>query len=199
MQERKEADAILARNAEAAKSSRKQAENEERLKENLEHDKVFFDITIDGVPVGRIVFKLYFDSVPKTADNFKSLCTGSKGVGRTGYRLHFKGSGFHRVIKDFMIQAGDFTAGNGTGGESIYGLRFPDENLRNGARHTRPGLLSMANSGVSSLSSSSSSSCCRESAAAPARFTAREGVTSLNYFSIQGPHHTHVHARYFQR
>ena len=96
MAERKEADAIMARNAEAAKEARKQADAQERMQTNLAHDKVFFDIAVDGVKIGRIVFKLHFETVPKTADNFKSLCTGSKGVGRSGYRLHFKGSGFHR-------------------------------------------------------------------------------------------------------
>jgi hypothetical protein len=145
---RKEADAILAKNEAASKLARRQADAQERQIDNLENDKVFFDISIDGVPVGRIVMKLYFDTVPRTADNFKCLCTGSRGVGKTGFRLHFKGSGFHRVIKDFMIQGGDFTAGTGTGGESIYGPRFPDENLKNHRKHTKPGLLSMANSGT---------------------------------------------------
>ncbi|KAJ4287083.1 cytochrome P450 monooxygenase 41 [Collariella sp. IMI 366227] len=91
--------------------------------------RVFFDITIGGKPAGRITFELFNDVVPKTAENFRALCTGEKGVGKMGKPLHFKGSAFHRVIKQFMIQGGDFTAGNGTGGESIYGAKFADEML----------------------------------------------------------------------
>ncbi|OTB09175.1 hypothetical protein M426DRAFT_316468 [Hypoxylon sp. CI-4A] len=106
---------------------------------------VFFDVTIGGKPAGRITFELYDDIVPKTADNFRALCTGEKGVGKTGKPLHYKGSGFHRIIKQFMIQGGDFTAGDGTGGESIYGEKFEDENFE--LKHERPFLLSMANAG----------------------------------------------------
>lgn len=107
--------------------------------------RVFFDVTVDKAPLGKVVFELYNDVVPKTADNFRALCTGEKGNGTSGKPLHYKGSGFHRIIKQFMIQGGDFTAGNGTGGESIYGEKFEDENFE--LKHEKPFLLSMANAG----------------------------------------------------
>merc|ERR1711862_530672 len=91
--------------------------------------KAFFDMTIGGAAAGRITMELRADVAPKTAENFRSLCTGEKGTGKSGKPLHFKGSAFHRVITDFMCQGGDFTAGNGTGGESIYGAKFADENF----------------------------------------------------------------------
>ena len=111
----------------------------------MSNPRVFFDINIGDVPAGRIVFELFADVTPRTAENFRALCTGEKGVGQSGKPLHFKGSGFHRIIQRFMCQGGDFTRGNGTGGESIYGEKFKDENFQ--LKHDQPNLLSMANAG----------------------------------------------------
>ncbi|CAM4547520.1 peptidyl-prolyl cis-trans isomerase D isoform X1 [Lepidochelys kempii] len=108
--------------------------------------RVFFDVDAGGERVGRIVLELFADVVPKTAENFRALCTGEKGIGpTTGKPLHYKGCPFHRIIKKFMIQGGDFSNQNGTGGESIYGEKFEDENFH--YKHDRAGLLSMANAG----------------------------------------------------
>lgn len=128
--------------------------------------RCFFDVTLGSLPAGRIVFELYPDITPKTCENFRALCTGEKGLGKTTEKpLHYKGVIFHRVVKDFMIQSGDFSAGTGVGGESIYGgtfegtslsvasLLFPipvllsDENFT--LKHDKPFLLSMANRGKS--------------------------------------------------
>lgn len=106
--------------------SEKGAKSSDGEKSKRERFRTFFDVTLGGLPAGRIVFELYADVAPKTAENFRALCTGEiQSLGKiTGKHLHYKGVIFHRVVKDFMIQSGDFSAGNGTGGESIYGGTF---------------------------------------------------------------------------
>ncbi|KAH9011902.1 cyclophilin-like domain-containing protein [Lactarius pseudohatsudake] len=116
------------------------------------HSRVFMDFSIDGSPVGRVIFELFNDIVPKTSENFRALCTGEKGLSPLSDRpLYYKNSIVHRSIADFMVQGGDFTKRNGTGGESIYGGPFADEDL------THPldaeGLLCMANRGPNTNSS----------------------------------------------
>mmetsp|Transcript_31382 Transcript_31382/g.47440 ORF Transcript_31382/g.47440 Transcript_31382/m.47440 type:complete len:194 (+) Transcript_31382:66-647(+) len=108
-------------------------------------NKVFFDVEIEGGDKGRITLGLFGDAVPKTVENFRALCTGEKGVGKAGVPLHYKGSTFHRIIPNFMIQGGDFTQHNGRGGESIYGEKFADENFD--LKHEDAMYLSMANAG----------------------------------------------------
>ncbi|EGV19991.1 peptidylprolyl isomerase [Thiocapsa marina] len=110
-----------------------------------DNPKVALDVTIGGEPAGTITIELFADVVPKTAENFRALCTGEKGMGKSGKPLTYAGSPFHRIIPGFMIQGGDFTRGNGTGGESIYGEKFADENFE--LKHTEAGMLSMANAG----------------------------------------------------
>ncbi|XP_008053993.1 peptidyl-prolyl cis-trans isomerase A-like [Carlito syrichta] len=105
---------------------------------------VFCNIAVDGKPLGRVSFELFADKIPKTAENFRALSTGKKGFG-------YKGSCFHRIIPGFMCQGGDFTRHNGTGGKSIYGEKFDNENFI--LKHTGPGILSMANAGPNTNSS----------------------------------------------
>ena len=122
------------------------AENAGTANQEYRNPRVFFDLNVGGRRLGRLVMELFADVVPRTAENFRCLCTGERGVGqKTGKALHFRGTIFHRVIKGFMAQGGDFQSGNGTGGESVYGGKFEDENFV--MMHNGPGVLSMANAG----------------------------------------------------
>eukprot|EP00933_Yihiella_yeosuensis_P070930 TRINITY_DN7909_c0_g1_i1.p1 TRINITY_DN7909_c0_g1~~TRINITY_DN7909_c0_g1_i1.p1 ORF type:complete len:374 (+),score=88.96 TRINITY_DN7909_c0_g1_i1:44-1165(+) len=123
-----------------------------RSKESLEgRPKVFMDVQVGNTAVGRIVIELFSDIVPKTAENFRALCTGEKGLGDSGKELHYKNSIFHRVVPGFMVQGGDVTKGNGNGGESIYGYTFDDESFD--LSHDAAGLVSMANKGPNTQNS----------------------------------------------
>ncbi|WOL19011.1 peptidyl-prolyl cis-trans isomerase CYP19-4-like [Canna indica] len=107
--------------------------------------KVFFDVEISGQPAGRIIMGLYGKIVPKTAENFRALCTGEKGISQDGFPLTYKGSPFHRIIPKYVIQGGDFILHNGSAADSIYGGLFDDESFK--VHHSKPGILSMANVG----------------------------------------------------
>ncbi|KAK3200456.1 hypothetical protein Dsin_023871 [Dipteronia sinensis] len=111
----------------------------------MANPRVFFDLNIGGHPTGRLVIELFADSTPITVENFRALCTGEKGIGKTGKPLHYKGATFHRVIPGLMFYGGDIGQGNGTGGESIYGANFTDENFVK--HHIGPRILSMDNTG----------------------------------------------------
>jgi len=157
---RKEYDAIKKASAEAKKKEKatfgnmfkamgsmyaEKKEVEKPIKFEGPLPRVFFDMKMGEEKLGRIEMELYPNVVPKTAENFRQLCTGEAGMGKKGKPLHYKGCSFHRIISNFMCQGGDFTNGNGTGGESIYGEKFADENFK--LKHDTKGLLSMANSG----------------------------------------------------
>ena len=110
--------------------------------------RVFLEISIDGEKQGRIIIELFADKVPTTCENFRVLCTGEKGVGRSGAKLHYKGCKFHRIIPHFIVQSGDFVKNDGSSNECIYGPKFPDENFV--VKHSEPGIVSCANSGRNS-------------------------------------------------
>ncbi|MQL85908.1 hypothetical protein Taro_018434 [Colocasia esculenta] len=121
------------------------AGDDNQIKAIAPNPKVFLDMSIGGASASRIVMDLFADVTPKTAESFRELCTGEKGVGSSDKPLHYKGSTFHREIPQFMCQGGDFTAGNGTGDEFTYDTKFEDDNFVK--KHTGPGMLSMASIG----------------------------------------------------
>uniref|UniRef100_A0A0E0DS41 peptidylprolyl isomerase n=1 Tax=Oryza meridionalis TaxID=40149 RepID=A0A0E0DS41_9ORYZ len=128
---------------------REASRGEEAMPKAKKNPHVFFDISIGGRAAERITFELFADVVPKTAENFRALCTGERGLGvSTQKPLYFKGTNMHRILKGFMAQGGDFSRGDGRGGESIYGAKFKDENFK--LKHDQPGVLSMANAGPDS-------------------------------------------------
>eukprot|EP00542_Grammatophora_oceanica_P008849 CAMPEP_0194038002 /NCGR_PEP_ID=MMETSP0009_2-20130614/10280_1 /TAXON_ID=210454 /ORGANISM="Grammatophora oceanica, Strain CCMP 410" /LENGTH=224 /DNA_ID=CAMNT_0038680355 /DNA_START=140 /DNA_END=814 /DNA_ORIENTATION=+ len=112
-----------------------------------DHPRVFFDISIGGKKAGRIVMELFETKVPMTAENFRALCTGEKGNGRSGKPRHYKGTKFFAISPGYLAQGGDTTNNDGTGGESIYGIKFEDEWTRGYIPHSEPYLLTSANSG----------------------------------------------------
>jgi peptidylprolyl isomerase len=131
-----------------ALSNRTAARAADKPSVNPMNPQVFLDISIGDQPAGRIEIELFADTCPKTAENYRALCTGEKGNGKSGKPLSYKGSAFHRIIPQFMCQGGDFTRGDGTGGESIYGAKFEDETFKGKAgKHFGPGTVSMANAG----------------------------------------------------
>jgi peptidyl-prolyl isomerase D len=123
----------------------------ENHKDVEENPVVFFDIKFGAAKAGRVIIELFKDKVPKTVENFRALCTGEKGIGKNGKPLHYKNTIFHRVVPMFMVQGGDIINQDGTGGESIYGDKFNDENFS--VLHDREGLLGMANNGRNTNSS----------------------------------------------
>ncbi|KAI0499433.1 hypothetical protein KFK09_020336 [Dendrobium nobile] len=126
--------------------SRRRVQEDKEVERVLEiTHRVYLDVDIDGQHAGRIIIGLYGEVVPKTVENFRSLCTGEKGRGGHGKALHYKGTPFHRIVSGFVIQGGDITYGNGRGSESIYGGTFPDENFI--IKHSHAGVVSMVNSG----------------------------------------------------
>ncbi|KAF9684478.1 hypothetical protein SADUNF_Sadunf04G0122300 [Salix dunnii] len=129
-------------------TSPKQDEVKEEEQEYEITHRVFLDVDIDDQRQGRIVIGLYGKVAPKTAENFRALCTGEKGKGASGKPLHYKGTPFHRIISGFMIQGGDIVYGDGRGSDSIYGSIFPDENFK--IKHSHAGVVSMVNSGPNS-------------------------------------------------
>lgn len=128
-------------------SRREEQDNAEEVEPEITH-RVFLDVDIDHQRQGRIVIGLYGQVVPKTVENFRALCTGKKGKGKSGKPLYYKGTPFHRIISGFMIQGGDILHGDGRGSESIYGGIFPDENFK--IKHSHPGVVSMVNKGPDS-------------------------------------------------